>query len=75
MKEQKRAYHISFSENKIRTDQTSSKIGTDRHRELSNYRSGVGGVPSVLKRAYRLERLPVRGQVRPKIWIFASIIA
>lgn len=76
VKEQKKkAYHISFSENKRRTDQTRAKIGTERHRELSNYRAGVEGVPSVLKRAYQLEDLPVRGRVRSTIWIYASIIA
>ncbi|MBT2214548.1 transposase [Virgibacillus dakarensis] len=75
VKKQKKAYHISFSENKRRTDQTRSKIGTERHQELSNYRAGVEGVPSVLKRVYQLEHLPVRGRVRPKIWIYASIIA
>src|SRR5699024_2923155 len=51
------------------------KMGTERHKELSNYRAGVEGVPSVLKRAYQLDNLPVRGQVRSKIWIYASIIA
>lgn len=73
--EQKKAYHISFSENKRRTDQTRSNIGSDRHQELSNFRAGVEGVPSVLKRAYQLEHLPIRGQVRSKIWIYTAIIA
>src|SRR5699024_11153578 len=68
VKEQKKAYHISFSENKRRTDETRAKMGTERHKELSNYRAGVEGVPSVLKRAYQLDNLPVRGQVRSKIW-------
>ncbi|MBP1970028.1 ribosomal protein L44E [Virgibacillus natechei] len=75
VKEQKKAYHVSFSEKKRRTDQTRAKIGTERHRELSNFRAGVEGVPSVLKRACPWEHLPVRGQVRQKTWIFASIIA
>src|SRR5699024_4820412 len=63
VKEQKKAYHSSFSENKRRTDETRAKMGTERHKELSNYRAGVEGVPSVLKRAYQLDNLPVRGQV------------
>lgn len=75
VKEQKKAYHVSFSENKRRTDETRAKIGTERHQELSNFRAGVEGVPSVLKRAYQLEYLPVRGRVRSKIWIYAAIIA
>src|SRR5699024_3946611 len=75
VKEQKKAYHISLSENKRRTDQTRSKFGTERDKNLSNFRAGVEGVPSVLKRTYRLDNLDVRGQVRSKIWIYASIIA
>ncbi|SDJ22270.1 transposase [Natribacillus halophilus] len=75
VKEQKKAYHVSFSETKRRTDQTRAKIGTKRHQDLSNFQASVEGVPSVLKWAYRLEDLPVRGRVRPKIWLYASIIA
>src|SRR5699024_6293332 len=75
VKVQKRAYHISYSENKRRTDETRAKMGTERHKELANYRAGVEGGPSVIKRADQVDKLPVRGQVRSKIWIFASIIA
>lgn len=74
-KQQKKANHLEFTENKRRTDQVRAKQGTERHIELSNFRAGVEGVPSVLKRNYQLEHLPTRGQVRPKIWIFCSIIA
>src|SRR5690625_3480329 len=47
VKEQKKAYHVSFSENKRRTDQTRAKIGTKRHQALTNFRAGDKGVPSV----------------------------
>ncbi|MBN6204975.1 transposase [Ralstonia pickettii] len=73
-KRAKKAYHISSSDNKPRTDQTRAKIGTERHQELSNYRAGVERVSSILKRTYQLEHLPVRGRVRSKIWIFAPIM-
>src|SRR5699024_7410890 len=75
VKEQKKAYHISFSENKRRTDETRAKMGTERHKELSNYRARVEGVPSVLKRAYQSDNLPVTGQMRSEVSISASIIA
>ncbi|MGG3526855.1 hypothetical protein COM13_18910 [Bacillus pseudomycoides] len=71
VKEQKKAYHISFSKNKRRTNQILAKFGTERHQELSNYLAGVDGVPSVLKWVYQLEHLLVRGRVRSKICIFA----
>lgn len=75
VKEQKKAYHIAFSEKKRRTDETRAKMGTERHKQLANYRAGVEGVPSVLKRVHNVDNIPIRGQVRSKIWIFASIIA
>lgn len=75
IKQQKKANHLEFTENKRRTDDIRAKQGTERHIELSNFRAGVEGVPSVLKRNYDLEQLPTRGEVRPKIWIYCSIIA
>lgn len=39
VKEQKKAFHISFSESKRKTDEIRSKIGSKRHKELSNYRA------------------------------------
>ncbi|WP_412679862.1 transposase [Caldifermentibacillus hisashii] len=66
---------MSFSESKRKTGEIRSKIGSKRHKELSNYRAGIEGTPSVLKRVYQLEHLPVRGRVRSKIWVYASIIA
>ena len=75
VKEQKKVYHLAFTEKKRRTDKTWAKQGTERHKQLSNFRAGIEEVPSVLKRAYRLNDLPIRGRVRSKIWIFASVIA
>jgi len=73
--QQKKANHIEFTENKRRTHEIRAKQGTERHKELANFRAGVEGVPSALKRNYDLEHLPTRGDVRPKIWITCSIIA
>src|SRR5699024_11222039 len=54
VKEQKKSYHISFSENKRRTDERSAKMETERHKELYNYRTGEEDVPLALKHAYQL---------------------
>lgn len=75
VKEQKKAYHITFTEKKRRTDETRAKFGTERHKQLANYRAGIEGTPSVLKRVHNVDNIPIRGQVRSKIWIFASVIA
>src|SRR5699024_6542674 len=75
VKEQKKVCHSSVRENERRTDETRARMGAERHTELSHYRAGVEGVPSVLKRADRADNLPVRAQVRSKTGIYASVIA
>lgn len=75
VKEQKKAYHLSFTANKLRTDEVRAKHGSEKHTQLSNFRAGIEGVPSVLKRIYGLNHLPIRGRVRKKIWTFTAVIA
>jgi hypothetical protein len=75
IKEQKDFNAIRFTKNKHQTDLIRSQMGTERHKELSNFRAGVEGVPSALRRGYGIDRIPVRGFVRSKIWVRAKIMA
>ncbi len=50
-----------------------SRMGTAKYREISNKRAGIEGVPSALRRQYGIDNLPVRGQVRSKIWLGLKI--
>src|SRR5699024_11390972 len=47
VKEQKKAYHISFSENKRRTNEKRAKMGTELQKKLSNYEAGTTGIQYV----------------------------
>lgn len=75
VKEQKRFKAISFTEKRLQADICRSKMGTKRHKELSDFRAGTEGVPSVLRRTYRIDEIPVRGLLRSRIWVHCKIMA
>lgn len=75
VKEQKRFNTVTITDKKLIADRYRSLPGTDRHKALADFRAGVEGVPSVLRRVYRIDDLPVRGLVRTRIWDHLKVIA
>lgn len=66
---------IKFTQKQYITDISRCEIGTEEHTRLSRFRAGVEGVPSVLRRMYNIDRIPVRGLNRSRIWVDAKIMA
>jgi len=60
---------IRFSKTARIRAQYFDKMGTDEYKQYARLRNGVEGVPSVLRRRYGVDRMPVRGLLRSKIWI------
>ncbi|TFB08027.1 hypothetical protein E3V08_05820 [Candidatus Atribacteria bacterium MT.SAG.1] len=52
-----------------------TKMGTSEYQELARKRAGIEGIPSVLRRRYKIDHLPVRGEVRSKVWLGFKISA
>jgi len=50
-------------------------MGTKEYTEIARKRAGVEGIPSVLRRRYGIDHLPVRGEVRSKVWLGFKISA
>ena len=75
VKEQKRFNAVTITDKKMIADRYRSLLGTARHQALADFRAGVEGVPSVLRRVYRIDDLPVRGLVRTRIWDNLKVIA
>jgi hypothetical protein len=75
VKELKKYYSIKFSEKKLQIDQHRSRQGSKRHQELSSFRAGVEGIPSTLRRRYKIDSMPVRGYLRTKIWVNSKVAA
>jgi len=75
VKEQVKFNSLRFTEKKLQVDICRSKLGDERHKELADFRAGVEGVPSVLRRAYNIDHIPVRGLLRRGIWVHSKIMA
>jgi hypothetical protein len=75
VKEQVKYNTLSFTENKRQLDICRSKMDTTEYMALADFRAGVEGVPSVLRRRYNIDHIPVRGLLRRGAWIHSKIIA
>ena len=72
IKPQKKMNVIRFSEKRYHNDQLRAAMGTEEYRKLANARAGVEGIPSVLRRRYRVDEMPIRGLVRCKILVWVQ---
>ena len=73
--EQKKSYLFKVSETKLHRCQLITKMGTPEYQELARKRAGIEAIPSVLRRRYKIDHLPVRGEVRVKVWLGFKISA
>lgn len=72
---QKKQNVVRFSEKRYRTDQLRARMGTEEYRKLTDSRAGIEGLPSVLRRRYRVDEMPIRGYVYAKFWFGFKIAA
>ena len=73
--EQKKSYFLKVSEKTLHRSQLITRMGTSEYQELAKKRAGIEGIPSVLRRRYKIDHLPVRGEVRSKVWLGFKISA
>ena len=73
--EQKKSYFLKVSEKTLHRCQLITRMGTSKYQELAKKRAGIEGIPSVLRRRYKIDHLPVRGEVRSKVWLGFKISA
>lgn len=75
VKTQKKFNTIRISEKRYQTDLQRAKMSLPEYIELTNQRAGVEGIPSVLRRRYQIDTMPVRGLLRSKLWVGFKIAA
>lgn len=73
--EQKKSYLFKVSEKTLHRSQLITKMGTPEYQELASKRAGIEGIPSILRRRYKIDYLPVRGLVRVKVYLGFKISA
>lgn len=72
---QKKNYLLEVSETKLHRERLIAKMGTKEYKGIASKRAGVEGIPSVLRRKYGIDHLPIRGKVRSKVWLGFKISA
>jgi hypothetical protein len=75
IKPQKKFNTISVSEKRRNTDLQREKMSQSEYIEIINQRAGVEGIPSVLRRRYKIDNMPIRGLLRSKLWLGFKIAA
>jgi len=75
VKEQKKYNKVKFTNKTLQADLCRSKMGDPHYHELAAFRAGVEGVPSVMRRKYKIDDIPVRGMNRSKIWVNCKVMA
>ncbi|MBU4362545.1 transposase, partial [bacterium] len=73
--EQKKSYLLKVSEKTLHRSRLITKMGTSEYQELAKKRAGVEGIPSILRRRYKIDHLPVRGLIRAKVYLGFKISA
>lgn len=75
VKKQKHSYLLKVRETQYHTAKARKQLGNSEYRKIACKRAGVEGLPSILRRKYRIDELPVRRLVRVKIWFGLSVEA
>jgi len=73
--EQKKSYLFKVSEKTLHRCQLIARMGTPEYQELARKRAGIEGIPSILRRRYKIDHLPVRGLIRVKVYLGFKISA
>lgn len=75
IKSKKKHNSVSFTEKRYETGKLRKTIGKKEYIEECNQRAAVEGVPSVFRRKYNIDNMPVRGLVCQKIWFGFKVAA
>ena len=66
---QKKTALIKLSESTVNRARYAKKLSTEEYKEYAKKRNGVEGIPSILRRRYGVDDMPVRGLLRLKMWM------
>ena len=75
IQEQVKFNSVRFTEQRYATDKLRELMKTDEYIKLTNQRAAIEGVPSVFRRKYNVDHMPVRGLVRSKFWFGLKVAA
>ena len=65
---QKKRALVKLTQKAINRAAYVEKLSTEEYKSLARKRNGIEGTPSILRRRYGVDEIPVRGRVRSKMW-------
>jgi len=74
-KDQKKYNIVEFTEKQYEISLLRAEMDTQEYLYLKNKRSGVEGIPSVFRRRYHVDVMPIMGEVCSKIWLGFKVAA
>ena len=72
---QKDSAVVTISQSAIARANYAQKLTSKEYKKLQKFRNGIEGVPSILRRRYHVDAIPVFGFLRSKIWFGLKICA
>ena len=73
VKNQKKYAVVTISPKTVARAKYVARLSTEELKRFTRMRNAVEGIPSVLRRRYHVDQIPVRGFVRSKIWYTLKI--
>jgi len=70
---QKKTVLVRISTKTIRRAEHVRKMSESQYRQIARQRNAVEGMPSVLRRRYQVDHMPVRGYIRTKCMYFLKV--
>lgn len=74
-KAQRKTYAVHVSTKMVMRAKYLEKLSTEEYQKLAKMRNAVEGIPSVLRRKYRVDDIPVFGLLRSKTFFTMKIMA
>lgn len=74
-KPQRKTYAVHISSKMVSRAAYAEKLSTEEYRTLSRMRNAIEGIPSVLRRKFRVDEIPVFGLIRSKMFFTTKIMA
>jgi len=75
MKPQKKYNVVRFSKSAYQTAGIRKEMDTEDHKAKASKRAAIEGIPSILRRKYRVDHMPVMGYLRSKLAFGFKILA
>ena len=71
--EQKKNFAVMVSAKKVSRAKYLKKLSTGDYQKLTKQRNAIEGIPSVLRRKYRVDEIPVFGYIRSKMFFALKV--